>query len=103
MGRAFLSSYRPLCRTPHGMRAAARFGTPSFVDGSCRREPDFESRYPSITALCRAGKFAPRLKPGDRIAYITKRGNYGTAVGHWRVVAMLEVAYRFESHAIAAD
>lgn len=80
-----------------------RFGIAPFVDGSCRREPDLDSVWPAITALCRASLFAPRLQVGDRIAYVTKRGIYGGDwPRHWRLTALLQVAYRFEMHAAAA-
>lgn len=104
MSRPFLVSFRPLCRTAFGRRASAQFGLPSFIDGSIRREPDLESKFPSITALCRKGKFAPRLHKADRIAYITKRGAYGPGPEtHWRLVALLRVVHRCESHEEAAN
>jgi hypothetical protein len=73
-----------------------------FVDGSCRREPDFEATLPAITALCRGVRFAPRLVAGDRVAYITKKGAYGSGAHHWRLTALLQVMKRFESHNEAA-
>ena len=100
--KAFLVSYRPIYRTRAGRAAVGRFSIPPYVDGSCRREPDFEAVYPTITALCRAGKFAPRLRVGHRVAYITKRGAYESNEPHWRLVALLQIAHRFESHAEAA-
>jgi hypothetical protein len=99
---AFLVTYRPIGRTAAGRAAADRFGIPPYVDGSCRREPDFESPYPTITALCRGGNFAPRLKVGHRVAYITKRGAYDSPEPHWRLTALLRVVRRFESHLLAA-
>ena len=79
-------------------------GIPPYVDDSCRREPDFESEYPSITALCRAGNFAPRLNELDVIVYITTKGKYpGYPGGHWRLTAILEVVRRFESHRAASE
>ncbi len=102
--RCYLASYRPLVHTAAGRDAVRRFGLPPFIDGSCRREPDFESVYPSITSTCRAGNFAPRLAEGDRIAYVTVKGSYsGLRESHWRVVALLRVLRRFESHADAAS
>lgn len=76
----------------HGRRAVALFGLPPFIDASCRREPDLRSKYPSITALCRAGNFAPRLKQGDVVAYMTKKIVYprGEESGR-RLVAVLRV------------
>ena len=57
--RAYLNSYRPLVLTTAGRQAITKYGLPPLTDGSCRREPDFESSHPSITALCRFTRFAP--------------------------------------------
>ena len=43
-----LNSFRPLCMTDIGLRAVNDFDCPPFIDASCRREPDFESEFPSI-------------------------------------------------------
>src|SRR2546423_15125523 len=72
----YINTYHPLCENSSGKAAARRFDHPPFVDASCRREPDFESLRPSITALCRGEKFAPRLKVGDVVIYLTVRGRY---------------------------
>lgn len=98
----YLCSYRPLAASPAGRSAMALGHLPPFIDGSCRREPDFQAYAPSISALCRAGKFAPRLWPGDRVAYITGQGTYQGGPG-WCLVALLEVVERFESHEEAAE
>jgi len=101
---AFLATYRPLCGTAHGRAAVARYSIAPYVDGSCRREPDLECLFPTITALCRGGRFAPRLREGDRVAYVTKLGRYGTAAeSHWRLTALLCVHKRFDSHSDAAE
>lgn len=103
MPRSFLATYRPLCRTRKGQEAIQRHALQPFVDGSCRREPDFESEQPSITALCRGRMFAPRLRVGDQVAYVTKKGAYGKyECSHWRLVALLKVIERFECHDDAA-
>lgn len=103
MGRMYLATYRPLCRTGQGREAVERFGLKPFIDGSCRREPDFEAEFPTITALCRGRMFAPRLVVEDRIAYVTKKGRYPVdSAPHWRLVALLRVLHRFESHEAAA-
>jgi hypothetical protein len=99
----FLNSYRPLIRYVEGQQAISAFHLPPYLDYSCRREPDFMSTYPSISALCRVKKFAPRLHEGDSAVYITCKGSYqGIKPSHWRLVAILEVLKRFESHADAA-
>jgi hypothetical protein len=96
----YLNSYRPLVRNRFGREAYERFRHPPFVDGSCRREPDLESPFPSITAICRLDKFAPRLQVGDRVIYMTtKMGTQSTN----RIVAALVVVKRFESHRAAAE
>jgi len=100
----YLNSYMPLISTRAGQIAAANHGIHPFVDGSCRREPDFESDYPSISALCRFRIFAPRLLEGDIAVYLTRKGRYpGYPDSHWRFVAMLQVLHRFRTHRAAAD
>jgi hypothetical protein len=101
--RCFLATYRPLVRSAKGRQAIRQYALPPFIDGSCRREPDFESSFPSITATCRGGNFAPRLQVGDRVAYLTVRGRYlGDSESGWRLVAVLRVVHRFASHDEAA-
>jgi hypothetical protein len=101
--RCFLVSFRPLVQNRDGREAVRRYELPPFIDGSCRREPDFETLFPSITSTCRAGSFAPRVVVGDRIAYITVQGYYlSLRVPHWRLVAVLKVIQRFDSHEEAA-
>ena len=94
----FYNSFRPLVNTAAGRVAVTRFGLPPFIDGSCRREPDFEAAVPSISGLCRKGKFAPRLHVGDTAIYVTTKGDWGR-----RLVAVLRVRERFESHSEAAE
>lgn len=94
----FLCSFRPLVSTAAGRAAAKTYGLPPFIDGSCRREPDLQHRFPSISALCRTTKFAPRIFKQDHIAYITvKDPNIPR-----KLVACLEVMERFENHLDAA-
>lgn len=101
---AFLNTYRPLIWNRAGRTASAEHGLPPYVDASCRREPDFEAEFPSISALCRVDKFAPRLHVGDIVAYLTRKGSYGGFNGsHWRLTAVLQVQMRFESHVEAAS
>ena len=100
----YLSSYRPLVMNGRGKSAICRFGIPPFVDYSCRREPDFESRFPSITALCRGSNFAPRLNESDIVIYMTVKGKYAGFDGsHRRLTAILKVIKRLETHQLAAD
>ncbi len=100
----YLSSYRPLAIDGRGRSAIQKFGFPPFVDYSCRREPDFESKFPSITALCRGSKFAPRLNESDIVVYMTVKRKYpGYSFAHRRLTAILRVIRRFESHRLAAS
>ena len=100
----YLTTYHPLVETSRGRAAVDTFGFPPYVDDSCRREPDFESQFPSITALCRRSKFAPRLWESDYIAYMTVKGEYPRlGERHWRLTAILRVDRRFETHSEAAD
>ena len=103
MPKVYLCSYWPLAKTLGGRRAVAKYALPPYVNGMSRREPDFESAYPAITASSRGRNFAPRLYPGDTVVYTTTKGRWGEVrAAHWRLVAVLEVAARFETHAEAA-
>ena len=104
-GRFFLCSYWPLAKTLGGRRAVERFGLPPFANGMSRREPDFEHLHPALTSSSRGRGFVPRLRVGDTVLYTTTKGRWGGMPGreaHWRLVAVLEVARRFETHAEAA-
>lgn len=92
-----LNSFHPLCETAIGKKAVDS-GFPPFIDGSCRREPDFEHPFPSITSLCRQESFAPHLHENCIVAYITVKGKWSTTYAHHRLVAILEVIKRRESH-----
>ena len=72
----FLNSYNPLIKNGRGESVIEEHGIPPYVDDSCRREPDFESGYPSITALCRGRNFAPRVYESDLVVYMTTKGKY---------------------------
>lgn len=99
----YLNSFRPLCFNKLGLLAIRKYGLPPFIDASCRREPDFQSPYLSISALCRGVMFAPRLQVGDSVVYMTVKGRYEPEpFSHWRLVAILRVIQRFESHKQAA-
>ena len=84
--------------TDIGLRAVNDFDCPPFIDASCRREPDFESEFPSITALCRQEKFAPILFPNDIVVYITVKGKWLTDYDHYRLISILVVTEKKESH-----
>jgi len=98
-----LNSFRPLCSTEIGLKAIGTNQFPPFIDASCRREPDFESDYPSITSLCRQEMFAPHLYPNDIIVYITVKGKWLTGYDHHRLIAILEVIDHKNSHAEGAS
>ncbi len=97
-----LNSFRPLCMTDIGLRAVNQYGFPPFIDASCRREPDLENINPSITALCRQEMFAPNLFPNDIIVYITVKGKWLTDYDHYRLIAILVVIDKKETHSSAA-
>lgn len=99
---SYLVTYTPLAASAAGLRAIERFGHPPFADASCRRTPDFEAKYPSISGVCRGSKFAPRLRVGDIAVYLTKQGLFGHTERHWRFVAVLRVRQQFANHAEAA-
>jgi hypothetical protein len=99
----FLNTYTPLVATSAGRAASEKRDIPPFVDGSIRREPDLEHECPAISCLCRAGKFAPRLRVGDIVGYMTCMGRWGGfRERHRRLTAVLEAAVVLPSHPEAA-
>ncbi|MES0488442.1 MAG: hypothetical protein ABUK01_00515 [Leptospirales bacterium] len=94
----FLNSYHPLCKTKKGRQAAKCCDYPLFVDGSIRREPDFENLNPAITNLCRPNKLIKRLEKGSLVVYMTTIFNSYKQNKHWRLVAVLEVETIVDSH-----
>lgn len=82
----YLTSFYPLCCTKKGRDAITTFKFPKYIDGSCRREPDFENKYPAITGLCRPG-FAAKLKKGDIVIYSTNV----KGVGARKIVCVLQI------------
>ena len=99
-----LNSYRPLCMNKIGRNAISTYHYPPYIDSSCRREPDFQNEYPSISALCRAKIFAPTLREKDIIVYITKKIKQAPyPQKHNSLVAILQVEEIYPSHQIAQD
>lgn len=95
--KKMLVSFYPLCCNKNGRKAIEEYGLMPYVDGSCRREPDFENQLPCITGLCRPD-FVKKLVIGDEVAYVTnKRG-----VGARKLVAILKVFQIFKNHNLAA-
>ncbi len=96
--KIYLNSFYPLSCNTKGKKAIRQFGLPKYIDGSCRREPDFESQFPCITALCRP-KFSQKLKKGDIVIYVTNK----KGIGSRKIIAVLEVINIFENHENAAN
>lgn len=94
----FLNSFIPLAYNRFGRSAATANNLPLFIDGSCRREPDFQNPLPAITQLCRPKKLVTRLNIGDLVIYITKLGNYGNPPAHWNFIGVLEVIDFAQNH-----
>ena len=99
VGLIKFNSFRPLCRNEFGERAIRIHHHSPFIDASCRREPDFENPFPSISALCRQGKFAPYLNRHEIVVYITVAGKYPPyKERHHRLVAILQVTDIYNTH-----
>lgn len=94
----FLNSFIPLAYNKFGRASAVNNNLPLFIDGSCRREPDFQNPLPAITQLCRPKKLVTRLNVGDLVIYITKLGNYGNPPAHWNFIGILEVVDFAQNH-----
>ena len=101
-GRFRLYSYTPLCFHRMGNIAIQTYTFPPYIDSFCRTKTDFQNEYPSISALCRASKFAPTLQKDDIITYITKKNRYTPYIQkHNRLVAILQVEDIYPSHQLA--
>lgn len=101
--RWYLNTYAPLVASKAGRIASLKHGIPPFVDGSIRREPDLEHTFPSISCLCRGAMFAPRLRIGDTVGYMTRKGRCGDVPErHRRLTAILQVLEVLPSHEEAA-
>lgn len=99
----FLNTFAPLATSRLGREAVIAHGLPPFIDGSIRREPDFQHERPAITCLCRAGRFVPRLLVGDHVAYMTKKSFHGGRGPQRRLIAVLRVDEVLDNHnALAA-
>jgi len=94
----YFSSFYPLCCTDAGRTAVLKYGLPPFIDGSCRREPDFEHPFPALTGLCRPG-FSAKLKKGEIVIYTSNI----KGVGRKYLVAVLKVIETKEGHINAAN
>ena len=99
-GTIKLNSFRPLCGTTLGLEAIDKYSLPPFIDASCRREPDFQNPYPSISALCRKGHFAPHLRKDDIIVYMTIGGQIQPYKQGHHLVAILQVEEVYKTHEI---
>ena len=101
--RYYLCSYWPLVKTMCGRPAVEAYALPPFANGMSRREPDFEHPVPALTSSSRGRGFVPRLWPGDTAVFTTTKGRWARgSEAHWRLVAVLEVERRFETHPQAA-
>jgi len=92
----------------YGMKAIKEYDLKPFIDASCRREPDFQNYFPSITALCRKNKLAPQLKIGDIVVYLTKPGKYKSSErylkrGQYYLSGILEVVKICRNHKVAEE
>lgn len=96
--RIFFTSFYPLCFSKHGMTAIHDHKLNKYIDGSCRREPDFENELPAITGLCRPG-FVNRLNEKDLVVYNTNKDKLGKKY----LVAILEVVSFENNHNDAED
>lgn len=100
---SFYIGFSPFNMFISGRAAIREYNLLPFVDTSCQRELEFSIGDVSIAAFCRGTKFAPILKVGDQVIYLTKTGRYKPLeVPHTLLAAILEVVRRFDSHEEAA-
>jgi hypothetical protein len=102
MPKFYLNSFAPLVTTKAGRDSSIKYNIPPFVDGSIRREPDFQHSFPAITCLCRGDRFAPRLRPGDLVAYATRKQSYGQGRSQQRLIAVVHVLEVLPNHSVGS-
>ena len=108
MRKIRLVTFIPLCYSLMGIEAIKNYNLKPFIDASCRREPDFENKYPSITSLCRKNKLAPQLRENDIVVYLSKPGKYKSSEkflrrGRYYLVSILEVKKVCKNHQEAKE
>ncbi len=102
--KIYLNSFRPLCKTEIGRQAIIKYNHHPFIDASCRREPDLENTFPSISSICRQGNFAPRLRENDIVVYLSvKRKYYDDKEDNNKLIAILQVDKVFDTHQSAFE
>jgi hypothetical protein len=90
----FIQKYDPLIHYLNGQTVIPP--DQLYSDGGIRREPSFEHKQPGITSICRGFMFAPKLRVGDKIIYVTKKKP------DRKIVCALEIIHTFPSHTAAA-
>lgn len=91
--KSWIVQYRPAITYAH------RDSRKPFCDSSNPQEPTFDQPYVGISSMCRGEIFAPRLKEGDYVTYITTRVK---RLDNKRfITALLRVLKVFDTHAIA--
>ncbi|MEO9851904.1 MAG: hypothetical protein ABJE80_22890 [Reichenbachiella sp.] len=96
VGKIKLNSYQPLCSNLFGREAIKKYHLNPYIDGSCRREPDLENKYPSISSLCRQDSFATKLYPNDVVVYMALKSDETNS--EYRLVSILKVKKRCDTH-----
>ena len=100
----WINKYRPLAASRGGIRAAESSGDAPFVDASHRREPYLSCDLAAISSICRGRNFAPRLRTGDTVVYLTTKARYSDDEQKSnRLTAVLEVVRMHPSHDAAAE
>ena len=72
----YLNTFKPICVNKFGRNNIVTNRFRPFIDGFCRREADFQYKFPAITKLCIPSKLVPTLKNGNLIIYLTKNVQY---------------------------
>ena len=103
-----LVTYKPLCYTLLGIEAIKNSKLNPFIDYSCRREPDLEHKFPSISSLCRNSKLAPHLKKNDIVIYLSVPRKYKASECYlnkntYKLVAILKVLHTCKNHEEAKE
>jgi hypothetical protein len=94
----YLNTFCPLGSSVTGRAASYLFNLPPYIEGSARREPDFQHARPCITGMVNP-QLVKKLEEGDFVVYMADDFRHAGK----RIVAVLKVIGKMQSHRSAAS
>jgi hypothetical protein len=94
----YLNTFCPLGSSATGRAASYLFNLPPYIEGSARREPDFQHARPCITGMVNS-QLVRKLEEGDLVVYMADDLQHAGK----RIVAVLKVIGKMPGHRAAAS